>query len=82
MSGSVSTRTANRQAERVTASGQLRLPVVLRRAAGEVEQQPLAVDDRAQAQHEVALGRLEHVLGVAARRPPSAARQARVRRSE
>ena len=26
MSGSVSTRTANRQAERVTASGQLRLP--------------------------------------------------------
>ena len=39
MSGSVSTRTANRQAERVTASGQLRLPAMLGRAAGEVEQQ-------------------------------------------
>ena len=51
MSGSVSTRTANRQAERVTASGQLRLPSCWARAAGEVEDQPLAGDGRAQAQH-------------------------------
>ncbi len=33
-------------------------------AAGEVQQQPLAVDHGAQAQHEVALRRLEHVLAV------------------
>ena len=54
---------------------------MLRRAAGEVEHQPLAGDGRAQAQRQVALGSLEHVLGV--ERPPSssAARQARVRRS-
>ncbi len=32
-------------------------------AAGEVEQQPISGEDRAQAQLEVALGRLEHVRG-------------------
>ena len=35
---------------------------MLRRAAGEVEHQPLAGDGGAQAQLEVALARLEHVL--------------------
>ena len=36
-SGAVRQRTTKKQAERVTASGQLRLPVVLRRRAGEVD---------------------------------------------
>ncbi len=62
MSGSVSTRAANRQAERVTASGQLRLPGCWGALSGEVEDQPLARDRRAQAQLQIALGRLEHVL--------------------
>ena len=42
MSGSVSTRIANQQAERVTDSGQLRLPLVLGRGAAEVERQLVA----------------------------------------
>ena len=66
MSGSVSTRTANRQAERVTASGQLRLPVVLGGAAGEVEHRaarPRRVARRRSTRSPSR--RLEHVLGLA-----------------
>ena len=37
---------------------------MLARAAGEVEDQPLALDARVQAQEEIALAPLEHVLGV------------------
>ena len=55
--------------------------VVLGRAAGEVEHQPLAVDGRAQAQHEVALA-APRARPRRARSPSgSAARHARVRRS-
>ena len=61
MSGSVSTRTANRQAERVTASGQLRLPSCWGALPVKSSVQPIAGEHRAQAQLEVALRRLEHV---------------------
>ena len=45
-SGSVSTRTAKKAADLVTASGQLRLPSTCVGAAGEVEPQRVAVDRR------------------------------------
>ena len=65
MSGSVSTRTANRQAELVTASGQLRLPACCGAVPAKSRTSRSPLHERAQAQHEVSLGRLEHVLGLA-----------------
>ena len=61
MSASVSTRTANRHALRVTATGQLRLPGSCAGAAGEVEDQPVAVDGRGDAQLQVAVDALQDV---------------------
>ena len=80
MSGSVSTRTANRQAASVTASGQLRLPSCWSALPVKSSVSRSPDDDRAQAQAEIAIHRLQYIL-----RPAlavgSAARQARVRRS-
>ena len=68
MSGSVSTRTANRQAERVTASGQLRLPSCWGAlpAKSSSSRSPSTAARRRSTQ--IAVGRLEHVLGAGARR--------------
>ena len=63
MSGSVSTRTANRQAERVTASGQLRLPSCCGALPekSSVSRSPSTVARRRSGK--IAFRRLEHVLG-------------------
>ena len=65
MSGSVSTRTANMHAEAVTASGQLRLPACWAAlpAKSSTRRSPSTLG--AQAQLQIALGRLEHVARLA-----------------
>ena len=65
MSGSVSTRTANRQAERVTASGQLRLPPCCGALPlkSRISRSPATVARRRSAQ--IALRGLERILGAA-----------------
>ena len=52
----------------MTESGQLRLPSCWGVGAGEVERQPVAGDRRPQHDPQVAVARLEHVLGACARR--------------
>ena len=61
MSGSVRTRIANQHAERVTESGQLRLPPCWAAEPVKSSVSSSPADGRARAELEVALARLEHV---------------------